>query len=180
MGAQRQLIIAIMVAIISVGGAAAALYQIQRKESSFETYRNTQFSFEIKYPEGWRRGTPKEENIIVELTSPKEEISFHVGAYEAKEVITLEHLKELNSEVLLTREDNGPPVSVESTDIELAGLPAFRVLTKDKTGSVNMVITALAGQIIYVLQYKYYPDTPKKLIKATEKIVSSFALAQDN
>src|SRR3989338_1455658 len=107
MSAQKQLIIAVIVSLFSLGGVGVALYRIQQAESSFAIYRSKQFGFEIKYPEGWRRGTPKEENIILELVSPKEEISFHVGAYEAKEAITLEHLKELNSEVLLTREDNG-------------------------------------------------------------------------
>lgn len=173
MNSQRQLIIAVVVSIVFLGGVGVALYQIKKKESSLEVYRNVKYGFQVKYPNEWKQEAPNEENIIVELISPKEEMSFHIGAYEAKEAITIEHLKELNREV--AGEISG---AKNSTDVSLAGLPAFRVIIKDSDGSVNTSITTLNGQMVYVLQYRYYPGTPKRIIKVADRIIDSFTLLQ--
>lgn len=179
------LVVATIIGIVPLPGLTAQLksenfHQLTKQNNrDFLTYNNSENNLSIRYPDNWIK---KEEENGVMFISPKENsediFQENIGVTVqtlANSTVTLEQITAASLEQLKNMITDFSLVS--STQINLANMPAKKLIYTGKFGNFNikwLQVIALEKDKFYIITYTAEASTYNNALNLVEEMIDSF------
>ena len=163
------------------------LNQPTNNTNNMETYKNSDYGFEIKYPSDWQKNE-QVEGVVVAFLSPKKNASDtfqenlnilvqDLSIFPFNQSMTLSEFTNLSVELI--KQSIPDSKILESITVNLSGSQAYKVVFTGGQGQYNlkwMQIGIIKDNKAYIISYTAMADKYDGFLETIQKMIDSFTI----